>query len=283
MYADKDPRIKLFKNDQKGIIAALQLAFAYSSGNYITRMDSDDIMTSDKLQVLTKNLNDHGKQHVAIGLVEYFSEHGVGEGYKSYENWLNKLTLKGNNYDEIYKECVIPSPCWMLHREDLIACGAFNPNIYPEDYDLTFRFYKHNLKCIPCDTVIHKWRDYNTRTSRTHIHYAQNHFTNLKVLHYLDIDYDSSKTPVIWGAGTKGKLMAKIFLEKHIPFEWICDNPNKIGKDIYGKQLLNFKALETMKHPQSLITVANKEAQKQIRAYLDKLNLKPIKDYIFFC
>ncbi|WP_406684115.1 glycosyltransferase [Seonamhaeicola sp. MEBiC1930] len=282
-YTKKDNRIKLLKNSGKGIISALQLAFNSSSGYFITRMDSDDIMLPNKLEVLANNLIQNGKQHVAIGLVEYFSANGVGEGYKSYETWLNTLTKSGKNYNEIYKECVIPSPCWMLHRDDLIACDAFNPNKYPEDYDLAFRFYKYNFKCIPCDTIIHKWRDYSTRTSRTHIHYAQNHFTTLKVHHYLDIDYDKTKTQVVWGAGTKGKLMAKLFLERGIHFEWICDNPNKIGRDIYGKSLLNFKALTSIKNAQSLITVANKEAQKEIRAYLNKLNLKPIKDYIFFC
>ena len=62
-----------------------------------------------------------------------------------YEKWINGLTLTGNNYTEIYKECVIPSPCWLIHRNDFENCDGFEPNIYPEDYDLTFRFYKANL------------------------------------------------------------------------------------------------------------------------------------------
>ncbi len=282
-YSKQDSRIKLYKNTGKGIIDALQMAFKNSSGAMITRMDSDDIMCPNKLAVLVDKLLTYGKQHVAVGLVEYFNANGVGPGYKSYETWLNNLTETGSNYTEIYKECVIPSPCWMTYKEDLIACDAFNPNIYPEDYDLTFRFYKHGLKCIPCNEVLHKWRDYSTRTSRTHIHYAQNHFTTLKVLHFLDIDYDTTKNLVIWGAGTKGKLMASLFIERQVPFQWICDNPNKIGKDIYGKKMLSFDALSQIKNPQSLITVANKEAQKEIKQYLQSLNLQPVKDYIFFC
>lgn len=282
-YVKKDSRIKLYKNDGEGIINALQLAFKKSKGDMITRMDSDDIMTPNKINILVNNLLTHGKKHVAVGLVKYFNVNGVGPGYKSYEKWLNELTKTGENYNEIYKECVIPSPCWMTFREDLIICGAFNPNIYPEDYDLTFRFYKHGYKCIPCNDVIHNWRDYSTRTSRTHIHYAQNHFTTLKTHHFLDIDYNKDKTLVIWGAGTKGKLMASIFLDRNIPFKWICDNPKKIGKDIYGKKLLAFNALSELKNTQSLITVANKNAQKEIRYYLSSLQLEPVKDYIFFC
>lgn len=282
-FAKKDRRIKLLKTNGNGIIDALKLGYKHSTGVFITRMDSDDIMLPNKLNVLAHNLVTYGKKHVAVGLVEYFNANGIGPGYKSYELWLNKLTKAGDNYSEIYKECVIPSPCWMLHREDLEACDAFNPDVYPEDYDLTFRFYKYNYKCIPCNDVIHKWRDYSTRTSRTHIHYAQNHFTSLKVKYFLNIDYDNTKTLVIWGAGTKGKLIASALIKHNIPFEWICDNPNKIGKDIYGKRLLNFNTLKTIKNSQSLIAVGNKEAQKDIRAYLTNLNLKVVKDYIFFC
>lgn len=282
-YARKDSRIKLLKNTGFGIIDALALALKHSQGELVTRMDSDDIMTDNKIEVMVSKLLKHGQEHVAIGLVKYFAQDGVGPGYKSYEDWLNGLTKTGRNYTEIYKECVIPSPCWMVYKSDLLACDAFNPKIYPEDYDLTFRFYKSKFKCIPCNQVLHHWRDYGTRTSRTHVHYAQNHFTTLKTRHFLDIDYNPKKTLVIWGAGTKGKIMAKILIEEEIPFHWICDNPNKIGKKIYVKTMQPFEDLKHINNPQSLITVANKTAQEEIADFMMRLNFKPLKDYIFFC
>ena len=55
-FAIKDKRIKVFKNTGIGIIEALRLAYSKSSGTYITRMDSDDVMSLTKLQVLTSNL-----------------------------------------------------------------------------------------------------------------------------------------------------------------------------------------------------------------------------------
>ena len=282
-YVKAESRIKLLKNTGNGIIDALRLAFENSCGTFITRMDSDDIMTPNKLEVLVKNLETHGKGHVAIGQVKYFSAMGISDGYSKYEQWLNKLTETGSNYSEIYKECVIPSPCWMIHREDLITCDAFNPNFYPEDYDLTFRFYKHHIKCIPCNEVLHHWRDYSTRTSRTHEHYAQNYFLEIKLKYFLELDFDSKRTLVIWGAGFKGKTIAKLLIENQVPFHWICDNPKKIGKSIYGQEMLPFSFLETVSKPQSIITVANEQAQKEIRLYFKKLNLFPVKDYFFFC
>ncbi|TJY33948.1 glycosyltransferase family 2 protein [Pontimicrobium aquaticum] len=282
-YSKKDTRIKLLKNDGSGIIAALQTAFTNCSGEFVTRMDSDDIMPTNKLEIMAKSLIDSGNGHVALGLVKYFSDEGISDGYNKYEKWLNKLTSKGENYSEIYKECVIPSPCWMTYKEDFIACEAFEPNRYPEDYDLTFRFYKYGLKCIPSSDLLHYWRDYPIRTSRTHEHYAQNYFLDIKLHYFLELDFQPNRPLVVWGAGFKGKTIAKALVEKDIPFYWICDNPKKIGKHIYNQQLKAFEFLEQLNNPQSIITVANTEAQKDIRAYLHNQKMTSMNDYFFFC
>ena len=201
----------LYKNNGNGIIDGLRTAFAVSEGSYITRMDSDDIMANNRNEVLINNLIAHGKNHVAVGMVKYFRADGVSDGYARYERWINKLTVAGTNYSEIYKECVIPSPCWMLHRDDFIACEGFNPSRYPEDYDLTFRFYRANYKCIPCDKILLHWRDYSTRTSRTHEHYAINYFLDIKVHYFLELDHDVNRPLTVWGAGKKEKLLLNYY------------------------------------------------------------------------
>ena len=282
-YAKKDNRIKLFKNEGSGIIDALKLAFSKSKGDYITRMDSDDIMSDIKLKTLLNNLQLHGKKHIATGLVSYFSAEGISDGYRKYEQWLNSLTANGSNYTEIYKECVIPSPCWMIAREDFLAIDAFNPTRYPEDYDLTFRFYEANYNVISCNKVLHLWRDYGTRASRTDANYAENSFIDIKLHYFLKLDFDSSKPLVIWGAGNKGKTIAKKLKALNIKFEWICDNPKKIGKHIYDVEMKPFQYLETLVHFQTIVSVANKDEQANIRAYFSKLNTKSMLDYFFFC
>ncbi|MDT7830734.1 glycosyltransferase family A protein, partial [Pricia sp. S334] len=79
-YADNDNRIKVFQNEGKGIIHALRTAYGKSSGLLITRMDSDDIMLPNKLQVMVDSLRRNGSGHLAVGQVEYFSHRGVSDG-----------------------------------------------------------------------------------------------------------------------------------------------------------------------------------------------------------
>ena len=282
-YAKADSRIHVLSNKGSGIISALQTAYERSTGTLITRMDSDDLMTPIRLQTMVNSLQNHGKGHLAVGQVHYFSHRGMNNGYANYGKWLNQLTEKGKNYAEIYKECVIPSPCWMTHREDLNNCDAFNPQRYPEDYDLTFRFYEQGLKCIPCSEVLHHWRDYDSRTSRTSEHYAQNYFLDLKLSYFLKLDYNDQRPLNVWGAGNKGKTIAKMLLERQIEFNWLCDNYKKIGKLIYGKEMLHFSKLKEIENPQSIITVANKKAQVDIELYLKGFGYIAMRDYFFFC
>lgn len=281
--ADQDPRITLLENRGVGIIPALRTAYAASRGAYITRMDSDDIMAADRLGAMLNQLLNCGPGHLALGQVRYFSDRGISDGYARYERWLNDLTATGRNFSEIYKECVVPSPCWMAARPDLDACGAFEPDRYPEDYDLCFRFYRQELTCLPSDRVLHQWRDYDSRTSRNSEHYAQNYFLEIKTHYFLEIDRDAHRPLVIWGAGFKGKKIARLLSDRGLAFFWVCDNPKKIGKKIYGHTLHHYTLAETLKSPQSLITVANEDAQAQIKSYLQQQGFRPGTDYFFFC
>lgn len=233
-YAAKEKRMKTLPNLGQGIIPALQTAYAQANGTYITRMDADDLMTPDKLECFCTQLSEAGRGYITTGLVKYISEGDLGNGYKKYALWLNELTLTNNNFSDIYKECSIPSPNWMIHRADLDNCGAFEGDIYPEDYDLAFRFRAAGYMMANVKETTHHWRDYPTRTSRTDLHYSDNTFTALKVKHFLAQDYESGKGLVLWGAGPKGKAIAKHLVSGGIKFEWICNNPNKIGHDIYG-------------------------------------------------
>ena len=59
----------------------MKTGYNISKGAFITRMDADDIMPKVKLDKLQKLLIKSGKGFVASGLVKYFSEKPLGNGY----------------------------------------------------------------------------------------------------------------------------------------------------------------------------------------------------------
>jgi glycosyltransferase involved in cell wall biosynthesis len=276
-FSKTDKRIQVLVNDGVGIIDALRLAYSRSNGNLITRMDADDIMPPLKLETLKRNLLSFKKGNIAIGQVKYFSDEGLKDGYRYYESWLNRLTKNGTNYSDIYRECVIPSPCWMVFREDLDKCGAFDSDVYPEDYDLCFRFYGNGLKPIPSSDVLHHWRDHNSRSSRNDPNYADNRFLDLKLHWFLELDHQPKKTLVVWGAASKGKALAKGLLKAGVNFRWMCNNPNKINKHVYDKLIENVEGISDLSDLQVLVAVANKDEQADIREQLT------YEEAFFFC
>ena len=282
-YSGEDNRIQFYESQGNGIIDALQQAYKISKGQYLTRMDADDRMAIHKLELLLKNLRAKGRGWLATACVSYFSESDLGDGYKRYSAWLNNLTRVGANFSEIYKECVIPSPCWMLYRADFDECGAFEPETYPEDYDLCFRFYKTGLRVIPSSETLHYWRDYKERTSRTHEHYADNTFLKLKVKYFEQLDWDRDKQLILWGAGKKGKSIAQLLQEKGVAFDWICNNPKKIGKEIRGVTLQDQNAFDLKGHLQIIVAVANWEEQEWIKLYLKENFGQDVIDVFYFC
>jgi glycosyltransferase involved in cell wall biosynthesis len=282
-YARVDTRINVLKNVGKGIIPALQLAYEKCTGAFITRMDSDDIMLPTRLSHMTKDLNQWGRGYVSVGLVKYFNAVGVSDGYRKYEKWLNNLTIQGRNFDEIYKECVIPSPCFMLYKEDFDAIGAFDGDRYPEDYDLTFRMYQKGLQVIPCNVLLHHWRDYDTRTSRTQENYSQIRLLDIRLHYFLELEYSNAKPLLLWGASRKGKRIAQTLVNRNISFEWICDNDKKIGQIIYSQRLQSYKIIDNYQDFQSIIVVANPLAQHEIKQFLAIRELVNKQDYFFFC
>ncbi len=282
-YAREDRRIRIVQSEGLKLIPALQTAYKHVQGTLINRMDSDDKMPADKLESMYKTWRQHGRGTLVAGGTMHFVDEGeVGDGFRRYEAWLNEVASRSIHYQEIYRECVIPSHCWLIHRSDFDAVGAFNPLVYPEDYDLCFRFYKEGLKVVGMDKILHLWRDRSERISRTWDCYRDNRYFQLKVRYFYQLDRDRKRPLVVWGAGRNGKDLVRHIPEKESNLQWVCDNPAKIGKDIYGHRLHHFSSVKMLINPQILIVVTSPNARKSIRNILNQWGKEPVKDFWFF-
>lgn len=283
-YSNKDPRVHVLKNNEKGIIPALRVAVNAAKGTFITRMDADDYMAPSKLQALREPLLEKGPGYLSTAMVEYFSdEFDLGPGYRRYAAWLNEVIRQEKNWEEIYRECTIPSPCWMCWRQDFLSAGAHNPNINPEDYDLAFRFYKSGLKVTSVPNTLHFWRDHARRSSRNLESHANQGYFRLKVPGFLEIDYDANRPLILWGAGKKGKEIAKMLLEKSLSFHWCCETPAKWGHNIYGTTMESTDIIDRLANPQIILAVSAPNEQPVIHHRLLNSGHIPGKDFFWFC
>lgn len=272
-WAEKDPRIHLFSNPGQGIVPALQKALAESKGQFITRMDADDLMPDGRLQKLVQALQHSPRGTVVSGLLAYFPEQDLSPGYRSYQNWLNTVALAQSFWKNLYRECVIASPNWMMRKTDLEKAGGFSGLEYPEDYDLVFRWFQNGFSIRAVPEVTLYWREHPQRTSRNSPHYSQEAFFQLKVKRFVELSY-RGKGVQIWGTGRKAKMAQSILEGFKIPVVvmGLSKHPQK----------LHYTALRNYKDPQLLIAVYPSEKEREeLQLYLRSLGLQEGVDHWF--
>ncbi len=278
--ANKHTKITVIDSKGDGIIQALRCGYECSKGDYIHRMDSDDIMPRQKLEKMMEAIS---PKSLVTGLVDYFSDDfDLGDGYKKYTTWINQSMKSGDLWKDIYKECPVPSSAWLLHRDDFESVGAFNSSLIPEDYEFSFRLYQSGIKIKIVPEVIHRWRDSTNRTSRMESQYFPENYVDLKVGYFLKIDRNKTIPLVLWGAGKKGKKIARVLLELGENFIWVTDNPLKFGVNIYN-QIVRPRTKINLKNYQQIIAISSPSEQIEVQSILDSLELKNRKNYFWFC
>jgi glycosyltransferase involved in cell wall biosynthesis len=280
-FARRDLRIQPLKNPGKGIIPALRHAFFFARGELVTRMDADDRMAAHKLATMANSLLQKGRGYVVAGQVAYFSDQELGEGYRKYAAWLNEVVADNSWQSNLYRECVLPSPCWMTFREDLAWSGAFEGCRYPEDYDLCFRMLSAGLRFAGIPKVLHFWRDHQDRSSRIQEVYRENSFFELKVDWFLRVDRDFSRPLCLWGAGKRGKEVARLLLERGAIFQWITDNPKKQGKKIYRVPVEAFRRVKGIQQAQWCLVISRDDEREQVRNRLTQMGVLPSDQFSF--
>ena len=128
----EDSRIHIIRHDDnRGLVFSLNEGLRLSSGNYIARMDHDDIALPNRFERQLAFL----EQHSSIGV--------VGTGYRQIDG----LGALGPSYrpPETHEEiswamsflCPLAHPTVMARRDLLLANGGYNESgAYAEDYDL---------------------------------------------------------------------------------------------------------------------------------------------------
>lgn len=235
-YACFDSRFRIFSNEGNGLIDANKTLLRHARGKLVTRMDADDLMTPNRLHYMSEMLLQSAANTVVTAKVQFFPEQECGIGTRFYEQWLNGLCDTQTHWQHLWRECVIPSPCWMAKTEELIAAGGLDSPDYPEDYDMAFRLFAHGFSVRAVPEICHLWRQHSHRFSRSS-HYSAEKFMALKWNWFSKLEWHKYQQLFLLGTGDKGKLLKGILQSEGIPFHWITQQPNVAGNTIHHLQI----------------------------------------------
>lgn len=160
----KSNKIIYKSRKNKGLVNTLNEGIKLSSGNYIARMDQDDISYPKRLE---KQLNFMQKNNIDVCGTSYQVINEQGKIIKTVES-------HKNNFEIILSAMMVPfiHPSVMfrnIFKEKNIFYGN-NNKMQAEDYDLWIRLIKMNLVFGNTDEILIKYRLINTSmTSVNHI------------------------------------------------------------------------------------------------------------------
>ncbi len=134
-FARKDGRVVAVKNDSNlNLTATLNKGIAMSKGEYVARMDHDDISTPDRLEKQVQLLDEHPDVGIVGGDIDIIDEDGNIFGRRQYNRTDPAIREK------IFWYSPFCHPAVMIRRASLDAAGYYDHRYAPaDDYELYFR------------------------------------------------------------------------------------------------------------------------------------------------
>ncbi len=166
LYPDK---IVLIKNDEnKGLNYTLNHCLKYADGEYVARMDGDDISLPERFEKEVEFLDNHLEYAIVSTPIIYFDEYGdfrtgVGSGEPELKSF-----AKGTPFCH--------APC-MVRREAYEAIEGYtlsNKRLRVEDWDLWIRMYEKKYRGYILGEPMYKMRDDRNAYSRRKFNYRIN-------------------------------------------------------------------------------------------------------------
>ncbi len=133
-YAREDPRVRLIKQENRGLAAARNRGLAEAGGEYVVFLDSDDRLVSGALEVGVRELEAHPGCAFVSGICRKITADGsIVPGWEQFR-------VRDDPYLELLRSCPVYVPAVMYRRFVFEAVGNFDTSFKAaEDYDLYYR------------------------------------------------------------------------------------------------------------------------------------------------
>jgi len=161
LYAQSDSRIKLIRQENRGLSAARNAGLELASGEWVHLLDADDIVLNNSYKVVQKAVQ-NSQADVLVGGYSYFDKTGYIHTHFFVDEFLDTQRILRAN---------IAPPVAFFFRKELIAnIGNFDPALKScEDWDFWIRAVKLGAKIQTISEVIVGYRYVSLSMSRNPI------------------------------------------------------------------------------------------------------------------
>jgi glycosyltransferase involved in cell wall biosynthesis len=276
-----DPRLKILSCSGQGLVDACNTGFTHSRGEYVARMDADDISLPARLRSQLDYLDANPWVDISGCCVEIFSDAGIQGGLERYQCWLNSVREPEQVRNGVFIESPLPNPTLMFRHAALQRLGGYRNNGWPEDYDLLLRADAAHMSMGKPEPVLLRWREHENRLTHTDSIYNRQNFMQAKT-HFLVHHRLGERSVIIWGAGPTGRQMFDLICAEGGTVEGFIEvHPRRIGGKKRGLPVWPMDKAGSLGTAMLLVAVGAAGARKEIESYLLERGKLPGQDYLF--
>ena len=264
----QSPRLKVVQQKHQGIVMALNRGIQLAQGQYIARMDADDVSQVNRLEKQADFLDKHKPIGLVSCLVRYCGDATRHQGYALHVEWLNQLTAPEQIYLRRFQDSPVAHPSVMFRKSLLAEYGGYRYGPFPEDYELWLRWMNCGVKMAKVPEFLLDWYDSPHRLSRNHDHYSEDAFYRLKAQYFthwfLNTYNDSLPEIAIWGHGSAVKRKSRFLKQCGLTISAYIDvKPNTMQNEV-----IHYEEVKRLKNTMILSYVSDRQGRHQIWEYL---------------
>ena len=129
-----DCRIRVHRQTNQGLVAALNVGLRIAQAKYIARLDADDVCMPGRLAAQLRYLEGHPAVLAVGGAIEMIDERGRSKGRRAYP--VGQVAATSG----MLKGCTLAHPAVMMRKDAVQKAGGYRAVFtHAEDYDLWLR------------------------------------------------------------------------------------------------------------------------------------------------
>ncbi len=278
--ARHDSRFTVVATPHRGLVAALNTGLSHCRGEYVARMDADDLMHRRRLEEQVSLLETEPELSAVGCHVRMFPRGRLGRGYRAYETWLNGIDTAERVTREAFVECPVAHPTLMFRRLPLLELG-YRDLGWPEDYDLVLRLLTGGEKIgvVPRRRLL--WRHGPRRLSMTAPEYTSERFTACKASFLAASFLAPTERYILWGYGGTGRALRRALVPLgRQPSHIVELHPGRIGNRIHGAPVVPPSELPRLPRQPVVVSVAGEGPRSEIRRSLAGMGFIESRDFV---
>lgn len=276
--ASYDNRVKVFNiKEKRGLVEALNYGISIAQGEYIARMDADDICMKDRLKKQIEYMDQHEEIDILGTYIDIIGNvnQEIKNNYKKCFNY--KININNNELDALDKT-IVAHPTVMMRKNIFENLKGYDINYKAaEDFELWLRAVENGYKIDNLNEELLMYRVHNESKSLSEtdsIFYLQNakfRFISKK---------KKIKTCYIWGASNGGNRTLEFLNRKKNSIKVLGFIDSFKTGTFCDKKIYSVEDIKNLTF--DYVFIATTPGKMDAKSKLKSIGYKEVNDYCYF-